>query len=85
MKIYNSSFVTKLILLKIRKFWGEGQTPSYCGGRLRAVAQTLPPASRTRKISKSSRNLKSSAIQLVSTSIDREFNSKKLKPTGLSL
>ena len=84
MNIYNSSFVTKLILLKIRKFWGEGQTPSYCGGRLRAVAQTLPAASRTRKISKSSRNLKIKANECLSTSIDREFNSKQLQPTGLS-
>ena len=85
MKIYNSSFVKKLILLKIRKFGGEGQTPSYCGGRLRAVAQTLPPASRTRKISKSRRNLKIKANECLSTSIDRKFNFKKLKPTGLSL
>jgi hypothetical protein len=48
------------------------------GGSWRAVAQTTPAASGTRKIFKSDRKLKVEANGCPNTSFDREFNSKQL-------
>ena len=46
--------------------------------------QIRPPLTAYMKISKSSRNIKSNANGRLSTSIDGEFNSEQLQPTGLS-